>query len=573
MARLTNVLLNCQTASYGEIFNVVDYILMAPLEGSNVYQQVEEGRPTATLYLHLRMGGAQGGNANADSKQMVYHQCMLAQFAIIARAIRDLPTTSSKSKCKAAFMTGTSNGSGDAGLGGGLTASYTATLHCGNTVQEDTIHAQDNSLRALELAHHAMATAIQDTSARAGDQQRPQSKRKSIAQQVERASTGHATLARGNVVISTVAGDTMGLQYIITSGTGAAQDIPHGVTQVDINAMSVAVAATIARQVVRARNVNGAWWGGFPRMFFEFIRSHAAIAPGSKDPGATPGTLAAATIPVDTWWSHADGAQRASAKFMFSAAKLAPGGIALWGAGLVYRVDPNWNLAQTWGAAQTHAAVLQRDDAPGRNPPHLIKSHATEVLAMLKKRPGDPFKNGTNQVTLDGLEVYRQKDASRKSTPPWIAAAVAMLRFFILSSHTMVIGRRSSILEAAYVCGIGVYVMGDGEPVAKPHNWNPIFAEQTEQAPTLQLTNDDLVPIGCWRRPRTAPFAYLSTAHRLVAYHLLNGKARPLAAPALPNLYPPPAAYQLGGAPQDYLVHHLVAGPNQITIEVTAEIV
>src|SRR5690606_5792945 len=201
--------------------------------------------------------------------------------------------------------------------------------------------------------------------------------RRDLCNQATAAANAHSiALARGSVVL-TFGGQQGGLQYIITGGTGAAQNVPPGVAQVDINGMSVVVAAAIQRQVVRTNGQDGEWWGGLPRMFFEFIRTHAAIAPNSPDAGAGGAAAAAAAVPavndIRVWWAPPPAAAQVRARLQLSAPTLAPGApLPLWGAGM-YLANPNWALQSVWGAAPPPLSVLvlQRDNVAGRNPPHL----------------------------------------------------------------------------------------------------------------------------------------------------------------------------------------------------------
>jgi hypothetical protein len=255
----------------------------------------------------------------------------------------------------------------------------------------------------------------------------------------------------------------------------------------------------------------------------------------------------------------------------------------VWGVA-IYADNPNWTLQSVWGttpAVPLNLVVLKRDNVPGRNPPHLVNPppqtvppHANEVLAAVQTRANlhGNLQGNTGVETDGGRAEYRQDNATRHNTPPWIAAAVAMIRFFLLKQHTLVVGRRSSILEAAYVSGIAVYVIGDDTPTGQHRNWDPIFTQETEQTNVVALHGDDPVPIGVWRRPRTAPFSYLSTGHRDLAYHILNNGPRP-GNTVVPHLYQQPGQFYLGGDPTDYFIQHLTAGNNAVTIEVTAEIV
>jgi hypothetical protein len=590
MATFTNVLLNCQTASYGEIFNVVDYILLAPLEGQGVYFNFDNsGRPTATIYVHLRAGGALGGPPGPAAQQMIYHQCRLVEFAIITRAIRDLPTTDFMSNANANYVSVTPAGAANAGVGGGLTGTYNAVLHKlaqNGHLYESSVGAQSNSIRALEAAHHAMATVVSATDDLAGNRTQG---RRDLGQLTGAALQAVTPLARGSVVID-FGGQRVGVQYIITAGNAAATGVPTSVAQVDINRMSEVVAAATRRQVFRSHGVNGEWWGGLPRMFHEFVRTHAAIAPGSNDvnigslaarAAAQAALTAANGVPtantIRTFWALHPAPGAATATLYVSPADPTPlTPSQVWGAA-IYANNPNWTLQNVWGTAPAlNLIVLRRDNVPGRNPPHLVNPppqtvppHANEVLTAVQNRAN--LQGGT--VESDGgLPEYRQDHATRQTTPPWIAAAVAMIRFVLLPQDTLVVGRRSSILEAAYVSGIAVYVIGDGTPAATQRNWNPILTQETEQANVVVLNGDDPVPIGVWRRPRAAPFSYLSTQHRDLAYRILNGAARPGNATA-PNLYQQQGQFYLGGNSDQYLIDQLAAGNNAVSIEVTAEIV
>src|SRR5215475_4080022 len=584
MATFTNVLLNCQTASYGEIFNVVDYILLAPLEGSGVYFGFDAGgKPRATIYVHLRAGGAAGGGAGATARQLIYHQCRLVEFAIITRAIRDLPSTDVMGNVKATYVSvASAGGAGNAAVGGGFTGTYNATLHKrADSVLESSVGAQSNSIRALESAHHAMATVVSATDDRAAARA---AGRRDLWQLTGSALGAVTSLASGSVVID-FGGQRVGVKYIITGGNAAAPGIPANVLQVDINRMSEVVAATVRRQAFQCGDANGRWWCGLPRMFHEFVRTHAAIAPGSPDQGIGPPTAraaaaaavaAAVAVPIANnirtfWMQPPVQALPATARLQMSAPDPSPANpTAVWGAGL-YVDNPSWTLQTVWGtlpAVPLNLVVLRRDNVPGRNPPHLVNVLADEVLTTVRARANLP---GAGSVESDGGRLeYRQDHATRQTTPPWIAAAVAMIRFLLLPPHTLVVGRRSSILEAAYVSGIAVYVIGDETPAGMVRDWNPIFTEETEQNAVV-LNGDAPVPIGTWLRPRAAPFSYLSTRHRDVAYRILNNADRPGGAPA-PYLYQPPGQFYLGGVPADYFINQLAAGNNLITIEVTAEI-
>jgi hypothetical protein len=587
MATFTNVLLNCQTASYGEIFNVVDYILLAPLEGQGVYFNFDSsGRPTATIYVHLRAGGALGGPPGPAAQQMIYHQCRLVEFAIITRAIRDLPSTDFMSNANANYVSVTPAGAALSGVGGGLTGTYNAVLHKraqNGHVYESSVGAQSNSIRALEAAHHAMATVVSATDDQAASRVRG---RRDLGELTRAALLAVMPLARGSVVID-CGGQRVGVQYMITGGNVAATGIPTSVAQVDINGMSQVVAAAIGRQAFRSHGVDGEWWGGLPRMFHEFVRIHAAIAQGSNDVNiGSPVARAAAGAAVNaatgvpsannirTFWALHPAPGTATATLYVSPADPTPlMPTPVWGAA-IYANNPNWALQNVWGTAPApNLVVLRRDSVPGRNPPHLVNQnvapHANEVLTAAQTRASLP---GIGTVEPDGgLPEYRQDHATRQTTPPWIAAAVAMIRFFVLPQDTLVVGRRSSILEAAYVSGIAVYVIGDDTPAATQRNWNPIFTQETEQA-NVVLNGDDLVPIGVWRRPRGASFSYLSTQHRDLAYRILNGATRPGNTPA-PHLYQQQGQFYLGGNSDQYLIDHLAAGNNAVSIEVTAEIV
>jgi hypothetical protein len=583
MATFTKVLLNCQTASYGELFNLVDYILLAPLEGEGVYFGFDSfGRPTATIYVHLRAGGALGEVPGPAAQQMIYHQCRLVEFAIITRAIRDLPSTEATGNARATFVSVVSAGI-NAAAGGGVTGTYTATLHKHTeTVLESSVGAQSNSIRALEAAHHAMATVVSATDELAAVRAAGAAH---LFQNTTNALGAITSLARGHVVINDSGGRRVGVRYVITGGNGPAP-IPEGVSQLDINEMSKVVAASIRRQAFQSGDANGRWWGGLPRMFHEFVRTHAAIAPGSPDinmgsvearAAAQAAVNAAAGIArannIRTFWVRHPNPGAATATLQMSAPDPTPATpTAVWGAGL-YVNNPNWTLLTEWGTIPADAlnlVVLRRDNVVGRNPPHLVNTppHADEVLARVRVRAN---LLGVGRVEMDGgLAQYRQDHLTRQTTPPWIAAAVAMIRFLLLLPHTLVVGRRSSILEAAYVSGIAVYVIGDDTPGGAQRNWDPIFTQETEQNPAILLDENDLVPIGTWRRPRKAPFPYLSTRHRDLAYRILNNHDRLGAAP---YLYPQPLGqFHLGGKLDDYLIYHQRAGNNTINIEVTAEI-